>query len=46
MTEKLTTTSWAWCSPVVRPWFAYELAEQRVRYPLRLAAPRAPSIGR
>lgn len=43
MTEKLTTTSYAVLAQVaVRPWSAYELAEQRVRY-FRYVWPRAES---
>ncbi|MBW3665366.1 MAG: PadR family transcriptional regulator [Actinobacteria bacterium] len=43
MSERLTTTSYAVLAQVaVRPWSAYELAEQRVRY-FRYVWPRAES---
>ena len=43
MTDQLTTTSYAVLAQVaVRPWSAYELAEQRVRY-FRYVWPRAES---
>lgn len=43
MAERLTTTSYAVLAQVaVRPWSAYELAEQRVRY-FRYVWPRAES---
>lgn len=43
MSDRLTTTSYAMLAQVaVRPWSAYELAEQRVRY-FRYVWPRAES---